>query len=82
MTSSNAPAPLRANDLLTEVEAAALLRVKPDTLRAWRTRKRLAGKAPPYIQRGQGRVLYLRADLDAWLRAGRREPRTTTEERR
>ena len=70
---------LTAEDLLTEAQAAELLHVKADTLRHWRTGKRHAGKSPPFIQRGQGRVLYLRTDLTAWLLAHRREsgaPRT------
>lgn len=66
------PYGVQASDLLTEAEAAALLRLKPDTLRQWRTGKRHAGKAPPYIQQGKGRVLYLRTDLEAWLRKHRR----------
>ena len=66
-------------DLLTEVEAAALLRVKPDTLRQWRTGKRHAGKAPPYFQRGKGRVLYLRKDLERWLLGFRRCPTDQSE---
>lgn len=54
--------------LLTEREAAALLRLKPETLRAWRTQARYGGRAPPYIQwRESGPVRYRRADLDAWL---------------
>lgn len=65
-------ATLRPEDVLTESEAAALLHVMPDTLRQWRTSKRHAGKAPPYIQQGKGRVLYLRADLEAWLLRNRR----------
>jgi len=72
----------RTADVLTEVEVAALLHLKPDTLRQWRTGKRHAGKAPPYIQRGKGRVLYLRADLEAWLQANRHAPRAPNEESR
>lgn len=63
-----------SRDVLTEEEAAQVLRVKPDTLRHWRTAKRDKGKAPPFIQQGQGRVLYLRADLTAWLLANRTDP--------
>lgn len=66
-------ATLQPEDVLTESEAAALLHVMPDTLRQWRTGKRHAGKAPSYIQQGKGRVLYLRADLEAWLLRNRRE---------
>ena len=68
-------------ELLTEAEAAALLRLSPGTLKQWRTNKRHAGKAPPYIQRGRGRVLYLRSDLLAWINAHRHQPeqRSSTE---
>lgn len=69
---NNQASGVHVEDLLTEAEAAALLRLKPDTLRHWRTGKRHAGKAPPYIQQGKGRVLYLRADLEAWLLRNRR----------
>lgn len=64
-------------DLLTEAEAAELLRVKPDTLRHWRMNARPNEIALPYVQRGQGRVLYLRADLVAWIEAHRHVPATT-----
>lgn len=70
---------VHVEDLMTEAEAAALLRLKPDTLRHWRTGKRHVGKAPPYIQRGKGRVLYLRADLEAWLLRNRRSAAPTGE---
>lgn len=63
-----------SRDVLTEKEAAQVLRIKPDTLRHWRTAKRYKGRAPPFIQQGRGRVLYLRADLAAWLLANRIEP--------
>lgn len=70
---SGPPRALQAEDLLTEAEVAALLRLKPDTLRQWRTGKRHAGKGPTFIQRGKARVLYLRADLEAWLLLHRRD---------
>ena len=59
-----------ANDpLVTEAEAAAILRIKPDTLRHWRVRRK---KGPPYIQaHPHGRVLYQRSDLAAWVEAHR-----------
>lgn len=62
---------MSANDqLLTEAEAAAILRIKPDTLRHWRMRRK---KGPPYIQaHPHGRVLYQRSDLAAWVDAHRK----------
>lgn len=63
------------SDVFTEASAAAFLHLKPATLRAWRTVKKHAGKAPAFIQQGRGRVLYLRSDLDAWLIANRKKPR-------
>lgn len=69
-----------SRSVLSEAEAADFLRVKPDTLRQWRTGKRHAGKAPAYVQMGQGRVLYLRADLEAWLQANRHDSHTKTRE--
>lgn len=51
---------------LTEAQAAEYLGQKPNTLRNWRAQKR----GPAYIK-GAKSVLYARADLDAWLDAGR-----------
>ena len=60
-------------ETLTEAEAAAVLRLSPETLAAYRTRKCHAGRGPAFVQRGRGRVLYLRSDLIAWLHSHRRE---------
>lgn len=52
--------------MLTTVEAAAYLRLSPRTLE----RFRVEGTGPPFRKAGGGkraRVLYLPADLDAWL---------------
>lgn len=57
----------RMDALLTEAEAAALLRVKPETLRSWRTRKRAANKAPPHVRINKRTVRYRRADVEAWV---------------
>lgn len=76
---TDSPDGIKGCDLLTEAEAAALLHLSPDTLRQWRTGKRHAGKAPAYIQQGKGRVLYLRADLEAWLLRNRRVAEPTGE---
>ena len=51
-------------DLITTAEAAALLRVAPETLRYWRWR----GEGPRSFRVGR-RVLYERADIAAWLDA-------------
>ena len=53
------------SELLPSPEAAALLGLKPQTLRKWR----LIGTGPVYIRLGgpAGRVAYRRVDIDAWL---------------
>ncbi len=47
---------------LTNEEAAAELKVKPDTLDQWRYRR----KGPRYYKVG-GRIQYKRSDIEAWL---------------
>lgn len=49
-------------DLITTAEAAALLRVSPETLRYWRWRN----KGPVSFRSGR-HVLYERADVIAWI---------------
>jgi excisionase family DNA binding protein len=49
-------------DFLTTVEAADLLRVPDGTLRYWRH----LGTGPRSARLGR-KVVYLRADLDAWI---------------
>ena len=49
-------------DLLTTTEAAAYVGLSHRTLE----RYRVTGQGPPYLKVGR-RVLYRRADLDAWL---------------
>lgn len=59
---------LPADALLTEVEAAAYLRLRPDTLAKWRMRKR----GPAWVATSEtraGRVLYRVGDLLAWVRS-------------
>ncbi len=52
-----------AEPLLNDVEAAAILGVKPQTLRIWRS----TGRYPvPFIRVGR-LVKYRRADLEKWL---------------
>lgn len=52
---------------MTATMAAKYLGISPKTL----ANQRSAGTGPPYVKRG--RIFYYRADLDAWLRAGRVE---------
>lgn len=49
-------------ELLLEQAAADLLHAKKQTLRAWRVRR----KGPPFYKLN-GRVLYKREDLAAWI---------------
>ena len=53
--------------LLQTASVAALLGLKPQTLRKWR----LQGRGPRYVRLGgpTGRVVYRRCDVDAWLDA-------------
>ncbi len=55
-------------ELMTTAEASEFLRVSSASLERWRTN----GGGPPFIKVGH-RVCYDRADLEAWLRAQRRE---------
>jgi predicted DNA-binding transcriptional regulator AlpA len=52
------------NDVKSNEEAAALLRVKPSTLVAWRHQ----GRGPKYLRIGRS-CFYREADLMAWLDA-------------
>ncbi len=55
---------LEADDLMSteEVAGSALLRVKSQTLRAWRVR----GTGPKYVKIGR-RVYYRLSDIRAWI---------------
>ena len=57
----------RKSQLLTTVEAAELLRLKPHTLENMRSQ----GNGPFFLKLG-GRVFYHRADLRAWCAQARR----------
>jgi hypothetical protein len=57
-------------DLLTENEAAALLRLTPSALRSWRQR----GLEPPFIRVGGRAIRYRRQDLVDWLAANSVRP--------
>jgi excisionase family DNA binding protein len=50
--------------LLTPVEAAELLRLRPATLNNWRS----AGRGPKFVRVG-GLVRYPRDELECWVRA-------------
>jgi excisionase family DNA binding protein len=54
----------RSGNALTETQAAEQLGLSIATLRAWRHR----GKGPRFVRFGRA-VRYLRADLDAFIRA-------------
>lgn len=56
-------------DILTEKEAAALLRCSPSALLRFRCERR----GPPYSKVGK-LVRYTRSDLIAWLESRRVEP--------
>jgi predicted site-specific integrase-resolvase len=51
-----------ALELWTQAQLAALLNVKPNTLREWRR----LGKGPAYIRIQKG-VFYRKADVENWL---------------
>lgn len=54
-----------AKRLLTTVEAAAFLRLKPQTLRAWRHYKIVDQPRP--IRLGRRAIRYETTELEAWL---------------
>jgi len=58
-------------DLLTEREAADIIRRPGETLRYWRWR----GEGPPWFKLGR-RVVYDRADLETWIDAQKRSTGT------
>ncbi|MFZ5564615.1 MAG: helix-turn-helix transcriptional regulator [Thermodesulfobacteriota bacterium] len=55
--------------LLTTVEAAEFLRIKPNTVEVWRTQ----GRGPRFVKLG-GAVRYRTADLEAFIAASLRGP--------
>lgn len=57
-------------ELLNQKEAAAFLRLVPNTLLAWRSRKQ---PGPAYIRVG-GRIFYDKKDLITWLASRRVTP--------
>jgi len=57
------------DDLLTETEAARVLKVSPRTLRRWRA----VSEGPPWTRLGPRQVRYRRAALQKWLEENERE---------
>jgi predicted DNA-binding transcriptional regulator AlpA len=60
------------NDLHTAREVAALLRIKDQTLRRWRSE----GRGPRFLRLGdprRGRVRYARHDVAEWITARARD---------
>ena len=53
------------NEFLTDAQLCELLHVDDRTTLRWRT----AGGGPPFVRIGPRRILYRRADLNAWLAA-------------
>lgn len=64
-----------AQHLMRENEAAAFLNYSPRSLQ----RFRVTGEGPPYRRLGKRRIVYCRADLEAWL-AGRGVFTSTSQE--
>jgi hypothetical protein len=60
------------NDVLSDAEAHAFLRLRPGTLARWR----MEGRGPAWSRLGR-RVAYLRSDLLAFIAANRVEPTVT-----
>jgi hypothetical protein len=58
-----------AESFLAEEQAAEIVQAKKQTLRAWRVRR----KGPPFYKLN-GRVLYKREDLEAWIEGCRVVP--------
>lgn len=57
------------NKKLDNDEAAAYLEVHPSTLATWRWQN----KSPPYYKYPtNGRVFYLKSDLDDWIESGKK----------
>ena len=59
---------MSATALLTTSEAARVLGVQAQTLRAWR----LSGRGPSYVRLGAGkfaRACYAREEIDRWIAA-------------
>jgi hypothetical protein len=58
------PTSIEPEELVPSEGAAALIRVKPETLANWRSK----GRGPRYVKIGRA-CFYIRGDLAAWLAA-------------
>jgi len=54
--------------LLEDVEVARVLRIEPETLRAWRRQ----GRGPVFVELGSKLIRYRTEDVRAWIAAHRR----------
>ena len=70
------PGFLNSLEILDSAEAAAYLRISTSTL----AKRRIYGGGPAFIQQSARKVLYRRADLDAWL-SSRARNRSTPSQR-
>jgi hypothetical protein len=61
--------PTDDEELLSDREAAEVLRQKRGTLATWRT----TGRGPAFVKLGR-QVLYRRSDLTTWIIQQRRDP--------
>ena len=68
MSKKSMPVP---DDLLTEQEAAAEMKLSVFTLRNWRALKR--PDAPRFIRLGARAIRYRRSDLEAFIASGEAE---------
>jgi len=59
------PAPAERPIVLTPVQAAAMLNVRPATLKSWRAK----GTGPAFVKRGARLIGYMPEALTAFLRA-------------
>lgn len=57
------PAHIASLTILDSAEAAAYVRLSPSTM----AKQRMLGIGPAFIRQSARKVLYRRADLDAWL---------------
>jgi Helix-turn-helix domain len=64
------------DELVTPDQTASELRVKRETLTAWRA----LGRGPSFVKVGRA-VFYRRADLAEWLGAQRRQPTSSADDR-
>ena len=62
---ASGPGALRAEALLTEREAARLLRLKPRTLQAWRL---IGGKNLPFVRISRRAIRYRMADVHRFIK--------------